>query len=195
LSPLATPHHIRSKELQHNEIRESVIYLEQGRVLANVGGSKPIEVINSPKKSLKNQIIRTTTKIWKTEDEFKAIILQNPPTDKYWGYSVSSSAATLGKVLQNYEELKIATSRSCQSISSFSSNKWKNKKILIAFGGPYKGIPEMVKAEGKKVSDLFDCCYNILSKYGTRSLRLEEAMMITLSKLEDRIGSSFKNLQ
>jgi predicted SPOUT superfamily RNA methylase MTH1 len=60
-----------------------------------------------------------------------------------------------------------------------------NRNFLLAFGGPYKGIPEILKAEGKKVSEVFDSCINILRKYGTRSLRLEEAIMITLSRFQD----------
>ena len=184
LSPLATPHHIRSRELTQNEIREAAIFLNQKRVVADVGGPHLLEVLSPPKKSLINQVIRVTTKILETEDGFKAIILPRPPKDIYWGFTVHSSATTLGKLLFNRSEFKIATSRSCQPISSIPAEIGKKNCLLITFGGPYKGIPEMIKAEGKKVRDLFDCCFNVLQSYGTRSLRLEEAMMITFSKLE-----------
>ncbi len=185
LSPLATPHHSRSRELKANEIREAVIFLNQKRVVADVGGPQLLEVLSPPKKSLKNQLIRVTTKIHRTKDGFKALILPGRPTDTYWGFTVHSSTATLGKLLLNRPEYKIATSRSCQPLSSFINEIRKPKSLLVAFGGPYKGIPEMVKAEGKKVSEIFDCCFKILHNYGTRSLRLEEAMMITFSKLDD----------
>ncbi len=185
LSPLATPHHIRSRELKPNEIREAAIFLNQNRVVADVGGTQLLEVLSPPKKSLINQTLRVTTKIHKTEEGVKAIVLPRPPKDIYWGFSVHSSAATLGKILIDRSEFKIATSRSCQPIHSFSIEIRKQNSLLMVFGGPYKGIPEMVKAEGKKVSDLFDCCFNILQSYGTRSLRLEEAMMIAFSKLEN----------
>ncbi|UCG90097.1 MAG: hypothetical protein JSU57_06470 [Candidatus Heimdallarchaeota archaeon] len=184
LSPLATPHHIRSRELKPNEIREAAIFLNQNRVVADVGGTQLLEVLSPPKKSLLNKTLRVTTKIQKFKEGYKAIVLHEPPKNIYWGFSVHPSAATLGKLLLNRSEFKIATSRSCQPITSFSSEIRKNDNLLVAFGGPYKGIPEMVKAEGKKVSELFDCCINILQSYGTRSLRLEEAMMITFSKYE-----------
>lgn len=184
LSPLATPHHNRSRELKANEIREAVIFLHQKRVVADVGGPQLLEVLSPPKKSLKNQIVRVTTKIHKNREGFKAIILPRSPKNVYWGFTVHSSAATLGKILLDRPEYKIATSRSCQPISSFIDELKKPKGLLVVFGGPYKGIPEMVKAEGKKVSELFDCCFKILQNYGTRSLRLEEAMMITFSKLD-----------
>ena len=188
LSPLATPHHIRSRELTQNEIREAVIFLNQKRVVADVGGPQLLEVLSPPKKSLLNQIIRVTTKIRKTEDGFKAIVLPGPPKDIYWGFSVHPSATTLGKLLVHRPDFKIATSRSCQPISSIPVEIGKRNSLLIAFGGPYKGIPEIIKAEGIKVRNLFDCCFNVLQSYGTRSLRLEEAMMITFSKLEARFN-------
>jgi len=184
LSPLATPHHIRSRELKPNEIREAAVFLNQNRVVADVGGTQLLEVISPPRKSLLNKTLRVTTKIQRTEEGYKAVVLPNPPKKIYWGFSVHPSAATLGKLLINRLEFKIATSKSCQPLSSFSVEIIHKNSLLITFGGPYHGIPEMVKAEGKKVSDLFDCCFSILQNYGTRSLRLEEAMMITLSKLE-----------
>lgn len=190
LSPLATPHHLRSRELKSNEIREAAIFLNQGRVVADVGGTQLLEVISPPKKPLRDRTLRVTVRIIKTNG-FKAEILQEPPKDKYWGFSVHSSAANLGKLLRNRLEFKMATSRSCQHISALPIEEIKKENILVAFGGPYKGIPEMVKAEGKKVSDIFDTCFNILQKYGTRALRLEEAMMITLSKLDDRLSVKY----
>jgi predicted SPOUT superfamily RNA methylase MTH1 len=187
LSPLATPHHIRSRDLKPNEIREAAIFLNQNRVVADVGGTQLLEVISPPRKSLLNKTLRVTAKIIKNKEVFKADILSKPPENIYWGYKVHSSTTTLGKLLMNRSEFKIATSKSCQPISSLSTDVRKESSLLVAFGGPYKGIPEMVKAEGKKVSDMFDCCFNVLQNYGTRSLRLEEAIMITFSKLEDRL--------
>ena len=183
LSPLATPHHSRSRELKNGEIREAVIFLNQNRVVADVGGKQLLETLSVPNKSLKNKIIRVTTKIHKSLDGYKAKIIPNPPNDVYWGYSVHSSSTTIGKLLVNRSEYKIATSRSCQPISSHSAEISKKGSLLVAFGSPYHGIPKMVKAEGKKINDLFDSCINVMKNYGTRGLRLEEAMMITLSKL------------
>ncbi|MHA1967262.1 MAG: putative RNA uridine N3 methyltransferase [Candidatus Hodarchaeales archaeon] len=184
LSPLATPHHPRSKELKTNEIREAAIFLNQNRAVAEVGGINLLELVNPPKKSLRERVLRFTVIIRKEKGKFLAEILPKPPNDKYWGYSVHSSSSALGKLLLNRTEYKIATSRYCQPISSVSINKKKFNNLLIAFGSPYKGIPELVKAEGKKTNEIFDNCINILQSYGTRALRLEEAMMIAFSKLE-----------
>ena len=87
--------------------------------------------------------------------------------------------------LLNRSEYKIATSRTCERFSSFRRKLDLKRDLLIAFGVPYSGIPKILKSEGKKTSDVFDTCVNILDNYGTRSLRLEEAMMVMFSRLEN----------
>ncbi len=185
LSPLAIPHHIKSRELKNNEVREAAIFLNQNQIVADVGGTELLNVIGW-KKSLKDKTIRKTIRIIRADNRYKAKIELKQPKDIYWGYAVHSSSNILSKALQNRSEYKIATSRSCEPLKSTKDKIKTNLGLLIAFGSPYNGIPQMLKAEGKKVSDIFDVCTNILSKPGTRSLRLEEAMMITFSRLIDR---------
>lgn len=189
LSPLATPHHGRSRTLKSGEIREAAIFLHQGKVVADVGAPHLLFVLNSPRQSLKDRVVRTTVKIEKTPDKWQAQIT-DPPRKLYWGYSVNQSEAPLSKALQNRNELLIATSRTCQVMSSVSINKNPPHGFLIAFGGPYHGIPKMLKNEGKKIQEVFNLCLSSLSNYGTRSLRLEEAMMITFTKFENRLAGS-----
>ncbi len=184
LSPLATPHHVLSKEIKPNEIREAVIFLLQGRTVGDVGSLHLLEVINPPKFSLQEKVLRVTAKIILKDDKLKLRLLPNSPSDIYWGYKVHVSKVALSKALLNFKGIKIATSKTCEPITSLNPNDLQNKDILVTFGSPYKGIPEMLKAEGKKIRDVFDHCINSLTHSGTRSLRLEEAMMITLSKLD-----------
>ncbi len=184
LSPLAIPHHTKSKELKHNEIREAAIFLNQNQVMAVVGGTELLEV-DGWKKSLKEKTLRVTVQIMKKNGKFHARIVSKPPTGTYWGYKVNSSENVLSKALLNRNDYKIATSRSCEILTNFKGERSQNRNLLIAFGGPYDGIPEMLKTERKKISDVFDTCVSSLNKYGTRSLRLEEAMMITFSRLQD----------
>jgi predicted SPOUT superfamily RNA methylase MTH1 len=184
LSPLATPHHMLSKELKHNDIRDAAIFLHQNRVVADVGGKELLEVVGW-NKSLRNKAYRVTVQIIKTNEKLKVKPLKHPPSNQYWGYSIHSYNTTLSRMLSNRQDFKVATSRTCESIAILKEKFQLNRNFLLAFGGPYKGIPEILKAEGKKVSEVFDSCINILQKYGTRSLRLEEAIMITLSRFQD----------
>ncbi len=184
LSPLAIPHHTKSKDLKRNEIREASIFLNQNKVMAAVGGTELLEV-EGWKKSLKEKTLRVTVQIIKKDNKFRAKIVSKPPSDTYWGYRVHFSENVLSKALLNRNDYKIATSRSCELLTNLKEKKSQAKNLLIAFGGPYNGIPVMLKTEGKKVSDVFDSCVSTLNKYGTRSLRLEEAMMITFSRFQD----------
>ena len=186
LSPLAIPHHTKSRDLKQNEIREAAIFLNQNKVVAAVGGPELLEV-DGWKKSLKEKTLRVTVQIVKKDGKFQARIVSKPPTETYWGYKVNYSENVLSKALLNRNEYKIATSRSCGTLTNFKGERSQKRNLLIAFGGPYDGIPEMLKTERKKISDVFDTCVSSLNKYGTRSLRLEEAMMITFSRLQDYI--------
>jgi predicted SPOUT superfamily RNA methylase MTH1 len=186
LSPLAIPHHTKSRDLKQNEIREAAIFLNQNKVVAAVGGTELLEV-DGWKKSLKAKTLRVTVQIAKKDGKFQARIVSKPPTEIYWGYKVNSSENVLSKALLNRNEYKIATSRSCETLTNFRGERSQKRNLLIAFGGPYDGIPEMLRTERKKISDVFDTCISSLNKYGTRSLRLEEAMMITFSRLQDHI--------
>jgi predicted SPOUT superfamily RNA methylase MTH1 len=184
LSPLAIPHHIKTRDLKQNEIREAAIFLNQNRVMAAVGGTELLAV-EGWKKSLKEKTLRVTVQIIKKDGRFIAKVVSKPPSGIYWGYRVNSSENVLSKALLNRNEYKIATSRSCEILTKLKRESRQNKDLLIAFGGPYDGIPEMLKTERKKISDVFDTCISSLNKYGTRSLRLEESMMITFSRLQD----------
>jgi len=186
LSPLAIPHHTKSKELKRNEIRDAAIFLNQNKVMAAVGGTELLEV-EGWKKSLKEKTLRVTVQIIKEDTKFRARVVSKPPSDTYWGYKVHFSENVISKALLNRSDYKIATSRSCGLITNLKEKRNQAKNLLIAFGGPYHGIPDMLKTERKKMSDVFDSCVSTLNKYGTRSLRLEEAMMITFSRFQDYI--------
>ncbi len=187
LSPLALPHHSLSKAIKVNEYREAAIFLNQGRVRADVGYSHLLEVESVPNISFVNRTMRVTVKIQEKDTTFFAKVVPKPPKNVYWGYKVHSSAATLTKLLKDRPEYKIATSRTCQPISEISISPSRYNNLLVAFGGPYHGIPEILKADGKKINEIFDICISILKHYGTRALRLEEALSITLSRLQDVI--------
>ncbi|MFW9856081.1 MAG: putative RNA uridine N3 methyltransferase [Candidatus Thorarchaeota archaeon] len=190
LPPLATPHHGRSRALKRGEIREAAVFLHQGRVVADVGGPHLLEVSNPPRHSLTDRTVRYTVKIEEIKEKWQANIT-DPPRNLYWGYSVNLSEALLSRALLNRKEILIATSRSCQPLSAATFKEKSSQGFLIAFGGPYNGIPNMLKSEGKKVQDVFNLCLSIISNYGTRSLRLEEAIFITFTKLDAQLTGNF----
>ena len=129
--------------------------------------------------------MRVTVRIIREDGKFLAKIVSKPPQNTYWGYKVNFSDNIISKALLNRNDYKIATSRSCIQLKDIKRQEGKGKNLLVAFGSPYHGIPEILRTERKKISDVFDICFSTLNKYGTRSLRLEEAMMITFSRFQD----------
>jgi predicted SPOUT superfamily RNA methylase MTH1 len=111
----------------------------------------------------------------------------------YWGYS-TRIASSIHDVFEScpYEggyDLKIGTSeRGDKSVEDAKFGIPKFEHSLIVFGG-VAGIEECVDADGSiKVSgsqsrSLFDVWLNICPYQGSRTIRTEEAVMISLAKL------------
>lgn len=191
LPPLATPHHQVDVELRKGEIRDGVLFLDEGTPVVDVGGPHPLNIRNPPKFSLKDKQIRVYARIdaikpGKEELEAYLIPPEKARSENYRGYRVTKSHATLSKVMKTQRDsfVTIATSRKCKSFKSSTREEIpSNKPVLVFFGSPYYGIPEMLKVEGEKIGNLVDFCFNILEDPGTRSIRLEEAILVSLSRL------------
>lgn len=183
LPPLATHHHVKSKELKHLEVRPGALFMKDKVIVADVGGSQYIDVINPPHFSLKTKVLRAPIKIIEESGKFIGEVLNAPPRKKYWGYKLVTTKATLPKLLSEYDDYKIATSRSCEYLPKDSKLEIKNNNVMVVFGSPLHGIPNILRSEKQKMKDHFDVCYNIMQNYGTRSIRLKEAILMTLTKL------------
>jgi hypothetical protein len=73
-----------------------------------------------------------------------------------------------------------------------------SRHLLVAFGGPLGGLEEAIEADedlkvgGDEAAELFDLMIDPNGKSGTRSLRLEESMMMVLPALRPVIASKGK---
>ncbi|MHA2365242.1 MAG: putative RNA uridine N3 methyltransferase [Candidatus Hodarchaeales archaeon] len=196
LSPLATPHHPTEAPLRNNQFREGVVYLsENERAVVEVGFKNPLDIINPPQKSLKNRNIRVTTQIHKNEKG--GYVAEIIPRDKviskvYWGYKVKTTPQPLikfGQRIKNENNLVIATSKKGMTYNNFntemiSKNKpVLNKDLIFIFGSPHRGLSGMLKDTGGKLNDISNYCVNSIPNPGTRTVRLEEALPITLARI------------
>lgn len=110
----------------------------------------------------------------------------------YWGYT-TRLASSIKAVIDEcpYEggyDLKIGTSeRGTESVESKNYSVPKYRHSLIVFGG-VAGIEECVDADesiklpGSESRKLFDQWVNVCPYQGSRTIRTEEAVLITLSK-------------
>lgn len=129
-------------------------------------------------KKLKGQIVSPTT--------------PREETGIYWGYSVRI-AKSLAQVFSHspYKDgydLTIGTSDKGTSIDEFNSPKFKH--LLIMFGG-VQGLEAALENDTVlKVDDpnlLFDFYLNTLPNQGSKTIRTEEAILISLTALRNKL--------
>ncbi|MHA1448552.1 MAG: putative RNA uridine N3 methyltransferase [Candidatus Hodarchaeales archaeon] len=196
LPPLATPHHPdrAHSRLKEGEYREGLVYLDEKRVVAEIGRNNPISIINPPASSIKNKQIRMTVKILKNDQGAfvgKIINRKEISSRHYTGYRIKYLNSTLGKWKDGDYHLVI-TSRKGTSYRKLSASDilpTTDKKLIIVFGSAVRGLYEFLKPENKTLEQLGWLSINTVPDTGVRNVRLEEALPISLSRLNDIISS------
>jgi len=194
LNPLDTPHHLRqSEECQYREgITTTKPTKSNNESYVNVGLPKDIKINQkldpglrvTVKLSKKRESKKTYGTVVSPEEPLKALSL-------YWGYSVRI-AHSLSEVLtkspyKSGYDVTIGTSDKGKKIDDLKKKELKNfEHVLIVFGG-LKGLE--VALENDEVLDvdnpslLFDYYLNTCPEQGTRTIRTEEAILVTLAEL------------
>ena len=123
-----------------------------------------------------------------------------PRTEKgiYWGYSVRvaekfSHVFTKSPYKGGYD-LTVGTSERGSSVDTCTLKKEETQKfkhLLIVFGG-VKGLEAALKqdqelSEIEDPSSLFDIYLNTCPKQGSRTIRTEEAILVSLAALRPKI--------
>lgn len=146
--------------------------------------------------------VRVTIKlIPKSNDlERQKGIVVAPSTPKneagiYWGYTVRN-AASINEVFTKCPypggyDLKIGTSDKGVSIDRIDHNQFGNfKHALVCFGGVH-GLEAALEAdqsiEEENPSTLFDIYLNTCPNQGSKTIRTEEAILITLAELRSKM--------
>nr|CCA17295.1 conserved unknown protein putative [Albugo laibachii Nc14] len=208
LNPLDTPHHVRSSE--SSLYREGVV---SDRMLKDKEGS--YVYVGLPKEVRVDKRIhpgiRVTVKLDQTTNNSKKLLgtLVSPsePRQKtgiYWGYTCRF-APSLRHVWQEcpYEsgyDLKIGTSeRGNQSTNDPAFSLPAFKHGLIVFGGvagieECVGNDETISLSSEESNKLFDMWVNTCPSQGSRTIRTEEAVLISLSALMPHVSMSTGSL-
>lgn len=188
LPPLRTPHHQLSnkiKELKLGDYREGVILaITKTGGLADIGVERPVLI---PDRKLPINT-RVTVKVIKLGKQPRVSLVNRERINAYWGYRVWVSRVPFGQLVENRSfDLVIATSRHGKPIMAVADKlvkHWKkSRKILVAFGAPTRGLYEIVAQEGKKLTDVAQYIVNSIPDQGTKTVRTEEALFITLAML------------
>ncbi len=194
LPPLATYSH-PIDQIKPNQFREGVVYLDKNNnVVVEVGAEKPLPVLNNPGTSLKNKKLRVSTIIKRQDNgSLTAEIIPKEVVEEklYWGYTIKETNNPLHKFYKKDDYIVIGTSRTGDIYKNIKIEEHEqiirkissHKPILLVFGSPKTGLPEMLKGTGVKQNELFDLFLNTVPNAGTRSIRLEEAITISLARV------------
>lgn len=199
VNPLDCPSHV--KEEEWSAYREGIILekpVKEGRgSFVDVGLRKEVQVdkVVQPRLRVTVKMPQEKTKNKRVKGE---LVDNRAPVQKdgiYWGYSVRL-AARLSDVMSKspYDggyDLTIGTSEKGKSVDQFKMPSFRH--LLVVFGG-VQGLESSVDNDDllttSDPSTLFHHYLNTCPGQGSRTIRTEEAVSITLTTLRPQIQSN-----
>ncbi|KAF7407820.1 hypothetical protein HZH66_002357 [Vespula vulgaris] len=198
LNPLDAPHHLRQQDI--SLYREGVV--SNKPVKAGKGSQVNIGLLNEIRvDKVLMPGLRVTVKIPSDQEnpkKMKGIIVSptepRSETGIYWGYNVKL-AKNLSEVFKNcsYKEgydLTIGTSDKGTSIDDISPKSLKYDHALIVFGG-LSGLEAALEVDpdlpDEDPSSVFHKYLNICPQQGSRTIRTEEALLLSLAELRTKL--------
>ena len=180
LPPLRIPSHLTEYTVEPNELREGVVVLQNGELMADIGG-RSLSMIEGRV----HEGQRVTVRVTSVEPLSSRLV--EKPSEIYWGYEIRRAPSLTRFLKSSNFELVILTSRLgievnavwkelCQKVNSAP-------RILVCFGSPDAGIDKILKEEKSKVSDFPSVYLNTFPDQHVETVRLEEAILGTLSIL------------
>ncbi|KAG9151109.1 hypothetical protein Leryth_002682 [Lithospermum erythrorhizon] len=198
LPPLDAPHHLRKHEWA--PYREGVSLKggnssDCGGTLVDVGLSKSVTVDQTIEPGKRVTVAMGTNRNLDAVVRRQVVSSSKPREEgMYWGYKVRY-ASNLSSALKNspFEggyDYVIGTSEHGVVVKASELTLPSFRHLLIAFGG-LAGLEECVEEvkdlKGKNVRDLFDLYLNICPNQGSRTIRTEEAVFISLQYFQEPI--------
>lgn len=203
LTPLDAPHHLRSDDLSI-PYREAVVLdkpAKDGRAYVNAGFRREVSVDQSLPVGTRitmelQQPVQLSRKIRGT------VVSWSKPRKRngiYWGYKVrvaNSLSAVFTEFPYNSKkagktyDLTFGISENGTSVDEYEASK-KFKHAIVVFGGLHGLEAALENDESLHVDDaslLFDHYLNTCPRPGTKTVRTEEAMLISLSALRMKLS-------
>ncbi|MFW9925141.1 MAG: putative RNA uridine N3 methyltransferase [Candidatus Thorarchaeota archaeon] len=119
---------------------------------------------------------------------------ERPSLDFYFGFDVKVVEDITEYLRNQASKTRIALSRQGPPYASIEfdiKSVVENTRNLIAiFGGPKHGIRELVGAKKTQLKSVIDFWTNTVNDQGTETVRIEEAMWISLSLFNNSFGST-----
>lgn len=205
LPPLDAPHHVRKHEWSH--FREGVTLegnSSPNGTLVDVGLSKSVVVEQVLEPGLRVTVAMGSDRNLDTDCLRKVVKRCSPREEKglYWGYTVRY-ASNLSRALKScpyksgYDHV-IGTSEHGLVVNSSDLVLPTFRHLLITFGG-LAGLEESIEEDtslkGKQASDVFNAYLNTCPSQGSRTIRTEEAIFISLQYFQDPVERAVKRFK
>ncbi|XP_022224342.1 putative methyltransferase C9orf114 [Drosophila obscura] len=205
LNPLDTPHHLRQQS--KFRYREGVISdkkAKDGQSYANVGLLNDVLVDKAIEPG-----VRVTVKMDPASDTSRkqrgTLVSPDEPrreTGVYWGYQVriahSLSDIFTKSPYESSYDVTLGTSDRGTNVHDVPNRSVQYKHLLIVFGG-LQGLEEALANDDKLTVDdpelLFDHYVNVLPRQGSRTIRTEEALLIALASLQEKLQPELADVE
>jgi methyltransferase len=186
LPPLRTPNHPSSgktKHLQVGEYREGLVLSETKEGLLLDIGVQQSALLRQKGFPINSRLSVQVVKAGQTI-EIQTVNREDIPV--YWGYQVKVEKRLIGEFFRSGDfDLIIATARVGEAFMNVSDRigaSWvQAEKVLVAFGAPTRGLPEIVQEEGLRLEEIADFTVNTIPSQGTVTVRTEEAILASLA--------------
>uniref|UniRef100_A0A1A9WT54 Uncharacterized protein n=1 Tax=Glossina brevipalpis TaxID=37001 RepID=A0A1A9WT54_9MUSC len=205
LNPLDAPHHLRQDNIFR--YREGIVTEKAAKpdhCYVNVGLLNEVLV----NKAIQSGF-RVTVKLDNQQKNIKkqrgSVVSPDEPRREsgvYWGYTIRIAHSiaeifTKSPYSDGYD-LTVGTSDRGRNVHEFPRQSLSYNHMLLVFGG-LQGLEGALANDDKLQIDdpelLFDHYINVLPKQGSRTIRTEEALLITLAALQEKFHPKIADIE
>lgn len=205
LPPLDAPHHLRKHEWA--PFREGVTLKENAPnsvgTLVDVGLNKNVVVDQVLDPGVRVTVAMGTSRNLDADSPHQVVPPSKPKeSGMYWGYKVRY-APNISSVFKNcsykggYDHL-IGTSEHGDIVNSSDLTLPTFRHLLIAFGG-LAGLEESIEEDDglkqKNAREVFHSYFNTCPHQGSRTIRTEEAIFISLQYFQEPISRALRRVE
>jgi len=183
LPPIRAPHHKEwqdMKAVKNGEIRVGVAVRIKDKLFVNVGIDRPVRL-----EGVAHIGAKLNVRLKSAYPNLSAVEVDRHDINfHYWGFLVQEAGSLKALLDRLADGVIVITSRGGKSLTNVEPqliNELRIKrKILLVFGSPKKGVPQILSDEGYD-SNTYRFIVNMFPNQGTQTVRLEEALLGTLA--------------
>jgi len=180
LEPLKIPSHIVSNDIKKviaGDVRDGLVIQIKGKKFVDVGLKQPLRYFG---KELPENRVTIQFK-----EGYPVLTIKEIPKDQlkqYWGYKIKNREDLYG-FISSWEGKVILTSKKGKKISygEIKSIIDSQENILLVFGSPNRGLHEILNLKIRNLQN--SKIFNFFPNQATETIRLEEAILGTLSSM------------